>query len=611
MRKTGAALAMALLVTAAAGTFLVRLGKANPFDLPVYTGIRIYSPNYALYQDRQSENGTVTINIAVILVCGEYDQSFTDAHLDSVCYSLDGQPLVYVYNFAIENITDYGRDRQDFFRCSTSVRLENLSDGNHTVTAYANDTHSPTAYINSQSASYNFTVNSHYQVPVVKILSPISQTYSDAAPLIFTVNGEVKEAHCYMYRGESPYEAVYERSFTGNTSLHNLPDGKYVMYLYVTTENGQALASTFFKMSNTFQLATGEEENVNPWILKEPMPVAGAYFKAGVLNDKIYVVDSKCTYEYDLQSWSTRKPMPTYRGDFALSTYQNKIYCIGGRTNNGPSGTNEVYDPASDSWESRAAMPTPRHSMDANGVNGKIYVIGGLIPWSDFPNVNLDIYTTFKLTNVNEVYDPATDTWATKSPIPNAASYYASAVVNNKIYIISENVTREGKDPYGLTQIYDPETDTWTYGAAPPYSVEMASAVTVDGVKPQRIYVVGGRQEGFEVDYNQAYNPENDSWSLGSPLPTARFGLVVAVAKGRIYAIGGLSGFLYNAVWANKNEQYDPLKDETLPSYLNPEQEESFPTVPLVAISAVSIAAVAVAGLLVTRGRRRKGAQQT
>jgi len=354
----------------------------------------------------------------------------------------------------------------------------------------------------------------------------------------------------------------------------------------------------------------GEEENVNPWILKEPMPVAGAYFKAGVLNDKIYVVNSNFTYEYDLQSWSTRKPMPTNRGDFATAAYQNKIYCVGGRTNSVPLGTNEVYDPASDSWESRAAMPTPRHGMDANGVNGKIYVIGGLIPWSDFPNVNLDIYTTFKLTNVNEVYDPATDTWATKSPIPNAASYYASAVVNNKIYIISENVTREGKGPYGLTQIYDPETDTWTYGAAPPYSVEMASAATVDGVKPQRIYVVGGRQEGFEVDYNQAYNPENDSWSLGSPLPTARFGLVVAVAKGRIYAIGGLSGFLYNAVWANKNEQYDPLKDEALPSNLNPEQEESFPTVPLVAISAVSIAAVAVAGLLVTRGRRRKGAQQ-
>ena len=368
------------------------------------------------------------------------------------------------------------------------------------------------------------------------------------------------------------------------------------------------LTASFGEFAHT--VLSSEESSESPWETKEPMPVVGAYFKAGVVNDKIYVVDSNSTYEYDLYSWSTRRPMPTYRGDFALATYQDKIYCMGGRTNSGPSTANEVYDPASDSWESKTAMPTPRHGLDANVVNGKIYLIGGLVPWNDFPNVNIDIYTTYKLTNVNEVYDPATDTWATRSPIPNAASYYASAVVNNKIYIVSEYYNEERIEPEGLTQIYDPETDSWSTGSAPPFAVDMAGGVTVAGVTPQRVYVIGGRQSGMEVAYNQAYNLENDSWSLGVSLPTARYGLAVAVARGKIYAIGGLAGFLYNAVWTNVNEQYDPLKDKFLPTTLNPEPgQESFPTVPVVVVSVIAAVSV-TAGLLIYNRKRRREAEK-
>ena len=124
------------------------------------------------------------------------------------------------------------------------------------------------------------------------------------------------------------------------------------------------------------------------------MPEAGAYSITGVVNDKVYVIKSNVTYEYNLTSWSTKKPMPNPRGDCALATYQNKIYCIGERTNSGPSAANEVYDPASDSWESKAAMPTPRHDLDANVVNGKIYVISGLVPDNRWSNVNTRIYNT-------------------------------------------------------------------------------------------------------------------------------------------------------------------------------------------------------------------------
>jgi hypothetical protein len=345
-----------------------------------------------------------------------------------------------------------------------------------------------------------------------------------------------------------------------------------------------------------------EELSESPWVSKAPMPVAGAFFKAEVVNDKVYVIKLNATYEYDLYSWTTKRSMPTPRYNFALITYQNRVYCIGGKTDSTPSATNEVYDPASDSWESKAAMPTPRHGLEANVVNGKIYLISGLVPHRRFP----DVKGTFELTNITEVYDPATDTWTTKAPIPNAADYYASAVVNNKIYIISET----------HTQIYDPETDTWSYGAASPFSVDMVGGATIVGVTPQRVYVIGGRNSGLEVAYNQVYNPENDSWSMGTPMPTARYGLAVAVVNDKVYAIGGLTGSFVTIVQNDRNEQYDPLKDKTIPAAPAPSptptqgtptpepENEPFPTA--LVITSVITVSIGIMSLLVYFKKRKR-----
>ena len=140
-------------------------------------------------------------------------------------------------------LNDFGPDLQDFTAYSVEAKLENLSEGNHTVTAYASD----------MSISRIFTVNSHYQVTIIKIFSPVNQTYSKTVPLVFAVNGEVKEAHYYMYRTFlwRRYEAVYEKHFDGNITLDNLYDGNYIMHLYVTTELGEAVTTAYFTVSNS------------------------------------------------------------------------------------------------------------------------------------------------------------------------------------------------------------------------------------------------------------------------------------------------------------------------------------------------------------------------
>src|SRR5436305_1126533 len=72
-------------------------------------------------------------------------------------------------------------------------------------------------------------------------------------------------------------------------------------------------------------------------------------------------------------------------------TLGDKIYVIGGATvlpgasavhpqqPHSSVGAVEEYDPATNSWRSRAPLPTPRNHAVGAAVNGKIYVIGGRV----------------------------------------------------------------------------------------------------------------------------------------------------------------------------------------------------------------------------------------
>ena len=217
----------ALLVSVIDGIEIIKVARANPIgNIPVpHIGI-----SYPPYPPNRYENSTVNLQI--------YVNMFPDSpQLNRISYSLDGGPMVYIENFKVSIVTDFGSEKRfskvKFYEANAT--LEDLSEGNHTIVAYAGD----------MSTSRTFTVNSHQVVTEINVLSPTNQTYSNSVPLLFTVNGEIEEAHYYLYRGK--YDAVFEGSFSGNTTL-DLSIGKYEMYLYVTTEHGQSTASTYFSV---------------------------------------------------------------------------------------------------------------------------------------------------------------------------------------------------------------------------------------------------------------------------------------------------------------------------------------------------------------------------
>jgi len=300
----------------------------------------------------------------------------------------------------------------------------------------------------------------------------------------------------------------------------------------------------------------------NSWTTIASMPTARSSLGAAVIDGKIYVIGGKDgvneVYDPATNTWATKAPLPSQRTSFGIATYANKIYVIGGYANtttdgiSNLSGLVEVYDPATNSWETKTSMPTPRAQLTACTVNGKIYTLGG------FENA-----FSGKCSAVNEVYDPETDTWSTKKPMLADMYAHCAVALGDKIYVIwGQSGGQSGSYLSGpWNQIYDTKTNTWTLGATPPKPVHRSAAAVTSGLyAPQKIYVIGG-EVGFMQATNttQIYDPQTDTWSMGASMPTARQRLALAVVDDLIYAIGGSYPEDWETASISQNKHYTLL----------------------------------------------------
>jgi len=284
------------------------------------------------------------------------------------------------------------------------------------------------------------------------------------------------------------------------------------------------------------------------------MPTKRHWLGVASVNGKIYAIggesgpntlDTNEMFDPATNKWITKASMLTAMSGFAVAVHEDKIYAIGGVT--------QVYDTKSDKWSWAWPIPTSRSWHSASVVDGKIYVIGG----SQMPTYGLVPLS------VNEVYDPETGSWTSKTPLPVPVYGHASVVVNNKIYIIS-GITNNMIS--NLVQIYDSATDTWSFGKTIPTAVGFAAAGATTGViAPKRIYVIGGSiaadvaWDYVMLNLNQVYDPEADSWSGGTSMSTSRDGLGVAVVNDLLYAIGGYEIVIGSGGIYALNEQYTPF----------------------------------------------------
>lgn len=247
--------------------------------------------------------------------------------------------------------------------------------------------------------------------------------------------------------------------------------------------------------------------------------------------------------------WTKKAPMPTGRIYLDAGVVNGILYAIGGGDgvpgdhDGTPLSTVEAYDPMTNNWTTKAPMPTPRIGVRVGVANGIVYAVGG---HNGAPG-------SYVATATVEAYDPVTDTWTTMAPMPERRSLHAVGVVNGILYVAGGGV--ENGPILSTVFAYDPATDTWTTKASMPGRGRSMHGV---GVANGILYVMAGGDGGDPMPTAVfAYDPGTDTWTEKTPIPTARAEPVVGVMDGLIVVAGGSSP----QTEVETLEIYDPTAD--------------------------------------------------
>jgi N-acetylneuraminic acid mutarotase len=204
----------------------------------------------------------------------------------------------------------------------------------------------------------------------------------------------------------------------------------------------------------------------------------------------------------------------------------------------------EEYDPSTDRWTIKAPMPMGLHHVGIGVTGGRLYVIGG------YSQSVLSVW--HPVATVYE-YDPAMDTWAERAPMLTPRGALSVTEHEGKLYAIGGY---DRKANSAAVEVYDPARNTWASRASLPTPRDHLATATVSG----KVYAIGGRLNGDyrrNLSVAEVYDPITDRWALAADLPTARSGITAAEVGGRIYVFGGEGG---DGTF-RENEAYDPARD--------------------------------------------------
>ena len=183
-------------------------------------------------------------------------------------------------------------------------------------------------------------------------------------------------------------------------------------------------------------------------------------------------------YDPGADTWTAIANIPSGVWQSDAVAYGNKIYVSGGE---GATGSLQIYDIPSNSWSSGASLPgSGTHQHESVAFGGNIYLVAGADGGS-YGSTKLPVY----------IYDTAANSWSTGASM-DTGRFQPGAVVNTagEIYVFggSSSGINEGGTYYSSVEIYDIANDTWSIGTPMPTAAGETQAVLVDG----EVYVIGG-----------------------------------------------------------------------------------------------------------------------
>jgi N-acetylneuraminic acid mutarotase len=243
------------------------------------------------------------------------------------------------------------------------------------------------------------------------------------------------------------------------------------------------------------------------------------YVRGGYPSTRVYV-DTVQVYDAQADRWQYGVPLPQPLHHPMATAVKGILYVIGGEissTGVADQGifldTVYAFDPAGASWTQKASMPTARSAGATAIVDGKIYVAGGRPPHGhDFA-----------------VYDPAADAWTALPDLPTQRNHLAAAALNGRVYVVGGRFGGGvGSEMTNVLEVYDPASGVWSQAAPMPTTRAGINGIAARGC----FYVWGG--EGNDADprgvfpQNEVYDPRTDSWQSLEPIPTPVHGVTGA-----------------------------------------------------------------------------------
>ena len=233
-----------------------------------------------------------------------------------------------------------------------------------------------------------------------------------------------------------------------------------------------------------------------------------------------------------------------------------RLYSAGGQHVSQPPGvsgggrrflrTFEQYDTATRTWLRRADMHVPRTHPGLACVRDRtVLVVGGYGTLGEAP------YAYEGPLVSSEEYDPASDTWFMRTDAPSARYHFAVASEpRGHVFVAGGFGMVQGlaKAAYGTESVlnaferYDPYSEVWVRKEPLPFAVFGLGLAVFDCARQCRVLAAGGqRASGSISDQAAIYEMRSGTWRLVTPLPEPRYGLTMLTHydEPHVYATGG------------------------------------------------------------------------
>jgi hypothetical protein len=240
--------------------------------------------------------------------------------------------------------------------------------------------------------------------------------------------------------------------------------------------------------------------------------------------------------------WGSAAPLPIARSEMAWAAAEgDRMHIVGGyadREVNRP--YHHVFDASQGVWRTAAPIPRGANHIGVAALNGVIYAFGGFVGRNAIAVPDCYAYVV------------ADDRWHSIQPLSQGARGSISVVAFDGVLHAIGGRDTQSRDWH---EVYDPRTDSWSTRAPIPGPRDHTAAVALGGV----ILVAGGRRDTFDflTGMHVAYNPKADKWEERAPMPTPRSGHGGVVYQGKFFCMGGEGT---RRVYG-QNEAYDPQTD--------------------------------------------------